>query len=753
MPQPATDFRDEGDCIRFYVEADYDLFQNKGGTNQTVSYLTGAFNQVHTLYANENLSTTISEMFVWSNPSPYSGNSSSGFLNQFQDTRPSFNGDLAILLNLANTGGVAYVNGLCSFNQIYSMGYAGINTSYNNLPNYSWTVDVIAHELGHLFGSQHTHACVWNGNSTAIDGCYTTEGGCANPGYPTKGTIMSYCHLSGRPGKDFTLGFGPQPGNVIRNRVAAASCLGTSCSGGAGANCNDGVQNGDETGVDCGGSCSPCATCNDGVQNGSETGVDCGGPDCGPCNTGDCTEVTVRIRLDNYGSETTWSIIDAGGNTLLSGGPYANNTNGNIVTATQCLPQGCYDFSINDSYGDGICCAYGNGSYELKDANGTVLASGGNFNSTETKNFCVGGDAPSCTDGVQNGNETGVDCGGPDCSPCATCNDGVQNGSETGVDCGGPDCSPCATCNDGVQNGDETGVDCGGSCSPCATCNDGVQNGSETGVDCGGPDCGPCATCNDGVQNGDETGVDCGGSCSPCDTGGGECTDVNLTLILDNYGSETTWAIRDAGGNTVASGGPYSNGTNGQAITDSWCLDAGCYDFIINDAYGDGICCAYGSGSYLLADNDGNELASGGAFNSADSKNFCVGDSDPVPTCDDGIQNGSETGVDCGGPDCAPCNTGGGECFTDENDFENGLGMWIDGGSDCALVNTAYSNSGTVAVRLRDNTSSSVVTTEALDFSGATAVRVEFTYMAVSMDNANEDFWLQVSTNGGVDFT
>jgi hypothetical protein len=36
------------------------------------------------------------------------------------------------------------------------------------------------------------------------------------------------------------------------------------------------------------------------------------------------------------------------------------------------------------------------------------------------------------------------------------------------------------SCNDGIQNGDETGVDCGGSCDPCTTCNDGVQNGDET---------------------------------------------------------------------------------------------------------------------------------------------------------------------------------------------------------------------------------------------------------------------------------
>ena len=51
-----------------------------------------------------------------------------------------------------------------------------------------------------------------------------------------------------------------------------------------------------------------------------------------------------------------------------------------------------------------------------------------------------------------------------------------------------------ATCTDGVQNGDETGVDCGGTggCSACPTCADGIQNGNELGIDCGGIDCLAC---------------------------------------------------------------------------------------------------------------------------------------------------------------------------------------------------------------------------------------------------------------------
>jgi len=41
--------------------------------------------------------------------------------------------------------------------------------------------------------------------------------------------------------------------------------------------CIDGIKNGTETEIDCGGSCEACASCDDGIKNGTETGVDCGG--------------------------------------------------------------------------------------------------------------------------------------------------------------------------------------------------------------------------------------------------------------------------------------------------------------------------------------------------------------------------------------------------------------------------------------------------------------------------------------------
>lgn len=66
------------------------------------------------------------------------------------------------------------------------------------------------------------------------------------------------------------------------------------------------------------------------------------------------------------------------------------------------------------------------------------------FSATVMVTSCKKDDPVTCSDGIQNGDETGVDCGGSACSACPTCSDGIQNGDETGIDCGGSNCPACA---------------------------------------------------------------------------------------------------------------------------------------------------------------------------------------------------------------------------------------------------------------------------------------------------------------------
>ncbi len=411
--------RAPGDCIRVYIEIDDDIVTNKGGATGATNYITGMFNECITLYANDGITMVISEIKAWDTPAPYSGSSSSAMLNSYQANTGAFNGDLSHLVSYQASGGIAAgFSGICNSNVDNSKCFSSVDASYNIVPQYSFSVMVVTHEMGHLIGSRHTHACVWNGNNTAIDGCAGgTEGSCSVPGSPPGGgTIMSYCHLT--TGIDFNQGFGPQPRAVLLNTVNNATCLST-CGGGP--------------------------TCNDGIQNGQETGVDCGGPDCPacpePCND---NEITVTINLDNYPEETSWDIRNSGGTVIASGGTYGSQPDGSTVIETTCALDGCYDFTIYDSYGDGICCGYGNGSYTVTDQNSNVLASGGQFGSSETTNFCLGGPPPpTCDDGIQNGQETGVDCGGPDCPACPTGGTLLASYFETGWDGwldGGSDC-------------------------------------------------------------------------------------------------------------------------------------------------------------------------------------------------------------------------------------------------------------------------------------------------------------------------
>ena len=566
----------------------------------------------------------------------------------------------------------------------------------------------MTHEVGHYLNLRH----IWGDGNCNVDDFVSDTPTSDAPNYgcavghvscSSTDMVQNYMDYSDDACMNlFTIGQKARMRALFDTGGARESLLSsTACGPPADPTCDDGIQNGDETGIDCGGSCPDiCPTCDDGIQNQGEEGIDCGGPNCAPCPcTG--TEITVTITFDNYPEETSWTITNAGGSVVASGGTYGGQPDGSTLTITECLADGCYDFTINDSYGDGICCTYGSGSYTVS-GDGNTLASGGTFGSSETTNFCLGGGSgPSCDDGIQNGDETGVDCGGS----CP---------------------NACPTCDDGIQNGDETGVDCGGSCpNACPTCDDGIQNQGEEGIDCGGPNCAPCS-----------------------------CTEVTVTITFDNYPEETSWTITNAGGSVVASGGTYGSQPDGSTLTITECLGDGCYDFTINDSYGDGICCTYGSGSYTVS-GGGNTLASGGTFGSSETTNFCLGGGSG-PSCNDGIQNGDETGIDCGGscPDACPPTGGCSYTTINFNNFESGLGIWNDGGSDCRRsANDAAYALGTYCVRLRDNTSTSVMTTDNLDLSAYDELTIDFSYYPRSMDNSNEDFWLQISTNGGASYT
>ena len=224
--------------VSIYFEADHHLFLQKGSSISAVeTYIHSVFAQVALIYANENIDIEISEIKVWNIPDPYDVSSSQNALTSFRSALSgNFNGDLGHLLsgNSAHHGGKAYIDVLCDKSRAYA--YSNVQGNYNGISNYTWDAFIISHEMGHNFGSHHTHDCVWGPNGDkALDDCGRTNEACdvIIPSLAV-GTIMSYCHLD-VAGISFALGFGDQPGNVIRSRYNA-------CKANTGINCTTAIE-------------------------------------------------------------------------------------------------------------------------------------------------------------------------------------------------------------------------------------------------------------------------------------------------------------------------------------------------------------------------------------------------------------------------------------------------------------------------------------------------------------------------------
>lgn len=213
------------------IDVDYALYLKYKGNVQNISnYVTGLFNNVHTLYKKEGISIALSQINIHTTDDRFTHRTASEDLESFRTRYPNVKKTVKILLSgfekdkIASLGGISYINTLCT--PSYSYAFVNVNGTFSNYTVYSWDVFAVTHELGHIMGSRHTHACVWGPkNNIAIDNCAKVEGSCGNPGIPKKGTIMSYCFQSGMPGIDFLLGFGTEPGNLIRSKIASSKCL------------------------------------------------------------------------------------------------------------------------------------------------------------------------------------------------------------------------------------------------------------------------------------------------------------------------------------------------------------------------------------------------------------------------------------------------------------------------------------------------------------------------------------------------
>ena len=337
--------------------------------------------------------------------------------------------------------------------------------------------------------------------------------------------------------------------------------------------CNqNGVQDGVEEGIDCGSACTagcaganlpPCN--NNGVQDNGEEGVDCGGPDSCPecpieCKAGICEGMCCKEKdvKDILPIPTKYSgkclegeifryMIDYCAKELESNDPNPAAPTGpsacdnpdfhdekqkligkkcnRITSVEKCQVAGAsfgYRF-VNNT--DKRSCANGVHQCALVSV---VKSSRRRRLPEQTLEYppqrrrlpqnedvvslsCLVDTGGSCNvDNARDGEEEGIDCGGPNCPPCGVCNNnGVQDYGEDGVDCGGAYCPQCGCNNNGVQDGDEMGIDCGsGSCpQPCGT----PDPGAESPL--------PCCEADPGASDPGASfpvAVMCDGACFPC---------------------------------------------------------------------------------------------------------------------------------------------------------------------------------------------------------------------------------------------
>ncbi|GEM_PF-2914805 len=207
------------------VDVDYGLYSRTFGKDMTriTTYVANLYGTVSAIYQRDvNVQLRITHLTIWTRPDPFAGIDAVDQLIRYRQymsqTRKQITRDVAQLLDDQwPDGGAAYEATLC--NSTY--GYSVCNLKGNvHFPVQDFVEDVylVAHELGHNFGSPHTHCY-----SPPIDRCYGQEPFCYNgPSIPTTGTIMSFCHLTPAGA---TLNFHPRVIALIRAEAEAAECL------------------------------------------------------------------------------------------------------------------------------------------------------------------------------------------------------------------------------------------------------------------------------------------------------------------------------------------------------------------------------------------------------------------------------------------------------------------------------------------------------------------------------------------------
>jgi hypothetical protein len=126
--------------------------------------------------------------------------------------------------NTSPSGVASKIGGICTDSGTYALTYLTDDASIKGIR--SNDVQIVLHEFGHVFGSPHTHSCLWQGGP--IDNCpnFAENGPCEyKRSQREEGTIMSYCLMRDNS-YPFSLKFHPQCSALIRSYLERVPCIG-----------------------------------------------------------------------------------------------------------------------------------------------------------------------------------------------------------------------------------------------------------------------------------------------------------------------------------------------------------------------------------------------------------------------------------------------------------------------------------------------------------------------------------------------
>ena len=207
MQPPLSTSNQLTDCVEVAIDIDFHTYGTFGNdcypaVEWALAIMAGV-NTIYTESVDALINVQASYIHVWETTDPYDGitNDANSMLDTFRlewqnnSNLAGVQRDLVHLLTRrenTGTGGIAYLDVVCF--PSYAAGLSSYLQAGNtyNLNNYAWNLNVVGHELGHNFGSNHTHWCGWSDGP--IDNCYDVEGSCANNPQAQVGTMMSYCH-------------------------------------------------------------------------------------------------------------------------------------------------------------------------------------------------------------------------------------------------------------------------------------------------------------------------------------------------------------------------------------------------------------------------------------------------------------------------------------------------------------------------------------------------------------------------------